>query len=200
MPTKGHTCSLKTTLFLTDVVDVESTTKIVTVEPCSICLNDYAEGEILCWSQNPKCQHCFHKECAINWLMDHEKCPLCRNNYLSLDGDDDHNDDDDDDELPVLTIPSVIQMMNDAGNDDPYTFVRGMHLVYLLSQLQSMDDHPSDSESHLQTSELPGSSHGNLFTHPSSIEHLEGDISIRIENHAEVEQQDNTQEDLDTTR
>lgn len=60
------------TLHVSDVVvdvgvdvDVENTSKIVTAEVCPICLVDYAEGEILCWSQNSQCHHYFHRgECT----------------------------------------------------------------------------------------------------------------------------------------
>ena len=45
-----------------------------TVE-CSICMNDYVEGEVL--SELP-CGHLFHQACVNRWLPIKETCPLCR--------------------------------------------------------------------------------------------------------------------------
>lgn len=148
-----HSChgGTKTTLLLADLADTESTTKLVCVEPCSICLNDYTEGDILCWSQNSKCQHAFHKDCAMEWLMQSTECPLCRNNYLSLDGDDElsTHDENENDGSPILSIPSVLRMINNVPPDDTVTFLRSMHLLYLLSQLQSITgDTPMDTTPH----------------------------------------------------
>ena len=142
---------------LADVIDTESTTKLVEVEPCSICLNDYTEGDILCWSQNSECQHAFHKDCAMEWLMQSTKCPLCRSNYLSLDGDDElspQDNVDDHDALPILTIPAVLRMINNVPADDTVTFLRSMHLLYLLSQLQATSDSPTENPPQWQGIEL----------------------------------------------
>jgi len=32
----------------------------------------------LSWSQDLKCEHIFHNECLIPWLMNHDECPYCR--------------------------------------------------------------------------------------------------------------------------
>jgi len=42
---------------------------------CSICQEDYNEGEIL--SDLP-CAHNFHKKCVTQWLTLHNSCPVCR--------------------------------------------------------------------------------------------------------------------------
>lgn len=78
----------KCMLVLTDVADAKCTSKYVCSEPCAICLTEYEEGEVMCWSQNSRCAHTFHKECAVQWLLRNEECPLCRHNYLSF-GDED---------------------------------------------------------------------------------------------------------------
>jgi hypothetical protein len=49
------------TLCLSDVVDEENTSKVLTEYVCPICLVEYAEGEVICWSQNSKCHHYFHR-------------------------------------------------------------------------------------------------------------------------------------------
>lgn len=49
---------------------------------CAICLGYYKVNEDICWSPNENCHHAFHLDCMIEWLMDNNKCPLCRENYL----------------------------------------------------------------------------------------------------------------------
>jgi len=47
-------------------------------DECSICLNSYDPGQIICLSKNPRCNHVFHQDCIEEWLKDHSDCPLCR--------------------------------------------------------------------------------------------------------------------------
>jgi hypothetical protein len=50
---------------------------------CSICLLGYEEGDGIAWSRNPGCNHAFHEECIVPWLMHKkEECPNCRSNYF----------------------------------------------------------------------------------------------------------------------
>jgi len=49
---------------------------------CPICCDDYAKGDDIAWSKNEQCCHAFHTDCIIDWLMNHDDCPMCRNNYL----------------------------------------------------------------------------------------------------------------------
>ncbi|KAL7563624.1 hypothetical protein ACA910_013364 [Epithemia clementina (nom. ined.)] len=49
---------------------------------CVICLNQYEEGEIIAWSHNKKCEHLFHHQCIMEWLLKHDECPICRNNFM----------------------------------------------------------------------------------------------------------------------
>ena len=53
---------------------------------CPICINEYAEGDEICWSQNPNCSHFFHHDCLVEWLLRHDECPCCRSNFLLLEG------------------------------------------------------------------------------------------------------------------
>lgn len=53
-------------------------------EPCAICLTEYSEGDEICWSHNAECHHVFHRECIIEWLLQHEECPCCRHDFLNV--------------------------------------------------------------------------------------------------------------------
>ncbi|TYI88083.1 hypothetical protein E1A91_D04G181700v1 [Gossypium mustelinum] len=43
---------------------------------CSVCLNEFEEGETL--RLLPKCSHAFHISCIDTWLRSHTNCPMCR--------------------------------------------------------------------------------------------------------------------------
>eukprot|EP00537_Pseudo-nitzschia_pungens_P017372 CAMPEP_0172402252 /NCGR_PEP_ID=MMETSP1061-20121228/53824_1 /TAXON_ID=37318 /ORGANISM="Pseudo-nitzschia pungens, Strain cf. pungens" /LENGTH=291 /DNA_ID=CAMNT_0013136171 /DNA_START=154 /DNA_END=1029 /DNA_ORIENTATION=- len=51
---------------------------------CSICLEDYSVGDIVVRLKSNvagdtrACNHCFHEGCILEWLKDHDECPLCR--------------------------------------------------------------------------------------------------------------------------
>lgn len=45
---------------------------------CSICLESFELGQHLSWSRRLKCQHFFHSDCLVTWLMKHDDCPFCR--------------------------------------------------------------------------------------------------------------------------
>lgn len=49
---------------------------------CDICQEEYVQGDIMAASPNPDCSHMFHQHCIVEWLMDHDVCPICRRNYL----------------------------------------------------------------------------------------------------------------------
>lgn len=49
---------------------------------CSICLEEYQVDEEVCWSKNPECFHCFHKNCLVDWLLTDKSCPNCRRSYV----------------------------------------------------------------------------------------------------------------------
>lgn len=142
-----------TSLLLADVADEESTSEYVAVEPCSICLTDYAEGDVLCWSQNSRCKHCFHKECAIEWLLKHEECPLCRHNYLSLDGDDELSGE-------GAGLPSAAREGDTPSEAQP--ILRGMNLLFLLSRLQLLSDERPNTTIRLEDVELTNGRRGTL--------------------------------------
>lgn len=45
---------------------------------CSICLDQYLVGDTICWAKTNECNHIFHQDCIVQWLQDHDECPLCR--------------------------------------------------------------------------------------------------------------------------
>ena len=47
---------------------------------CCICLETFTEKDII---YKLKCNHSFHKECIIVWLLQDLSCPLCRTNPSS---------------------------------------------------------------------------------------------------------------------
>jgi hypothetical protein len=54
------------------------------LEPCAICLEDYKQGDEVCWSNNRHCDHVFHRECIVEWLCRQDGCPVCRQDFLPL--------------------------------------------------------------------------------------------------------------------
>ena len=61
---------------------------------CPICLAEFEGEEDICKSKNEECQHIFHLECMVEWLMKHDECLLCRCDYLKKPGNDDDGADD----------------------------------------------------------------------------------------------------------
>ena len=63
---------------------------------CAICLCDYAKGDIAVFSSNTLCQHAFHRDCIVEWLVKMQEgtpCPCCRQTFVDLkNGDDDGED------------------------------------------------------------------------------------------------------------
>lgn len=57
--------------------DTKATPKV-----CAICLESFSVGDDLCLSYNKECDHVFHKDCIIKWLINHEDCPNCRSTFI----------------------------------------------------------------------------------------------------------------------
>ncbi|KAF9619981.1 hypothetical protein IFM89_010597 [Coptis chinensis] len=47
---------------------------------CSICLQDFNEGDIA--RRLPNCRHFFHLHCIDGWLVIQGSCPICRENVI----------------------------------------------------------------------------------------------------------------------
>jgi hypothetical protein len=63
---------------------VASSTRTLSKTECSICLDTYKTGETICWAKTDECDHIFHQECIQEWMKDHNDCPLCRTNLVSI--------------------------------------------------------------------------------------------------------------------
>lgn len=75
---------------------------------CSICYEEYKIGDDISWSPNDDCPHVYHLSCILEWLLDHDHCPMCRAKYINVDDDAIMK------EFPISTIPTHVIM----GNDD----------------------------------------------------------------------------------
>jgi hypothetical protein len=66
--------------------DCESLTGEEEMAGCAICLSHFKSQQLVCESNNILCQHVFHKECMVDWLMklhdDCPTCPMCREIYI----------------------------------------------------------------------------------------------------------------------
>lgn len=121
-------------------------------EQCAICLVEYEAGDEISWSHNKSCNHAFHRECIIDWLISHDECPCCRHNYLSL------CDDDDEDGNVVVegggggggsSVAAAVAaeegrnrvrplpVVRDQGDQ----LVRGLHLLYEFSRVPGFPSH-----------------------------------------------------------
>jgi len=65
---------------------------------CSICMEEYKKGDMVCWSRKLACYHAFHTDCLEPWLMHHDICPNCRSNILPFQGNEN---------LPSIPISDV---------------------------------------------------------------------------------------------
>ena len=52
---------------------------------CDICQEEYKKGDVMAASRNPACTHLYHQHCIVEWLVNHDECPVCRRNYLGRD-------------------------------------------------------------------------------------------------------------------
>jgi len=50
-------------------------------EMCSICIEEFHEGEEL--KMMPECKHTFHHNCIKRWVQNHNNCPYCRRTILT---------------------------------------------------------------------------------------------------------------------
>ena len=54
---------------------------------CPICCEDYQKGDDIAWSKNEKCHHAYHVDCLLEWLAQHNDCPMCRESYFCFDNE-----------------------------------------------------------------------------------------------------------------
>ena len=54
---------------------------------CAICLSSYEIGDKVVWSSNERCNHAFHEDCVVEWLIKMQEgtpCPCCRQEFTNL--------------------------------------------------------------------------------------------------------------------
>ena len=51
---------------------------------CVICLDQFKVDDLVSWSANGKCDHIYHEDCILNWLLKRSDCPYCRCEYITL--------------------------------------------------------------------------------------------------------------------
>lgn len=94
------------------------------------------------------------------WLMSHEECPLCHNNFLSLDGNEGDERGETEDvrkRRSSLTRSPTSRSQNEYAQEDISSLFRGVHLLYMLNQLHAVRDRQMTATIHLESMELPGS-------------------------------------------
>ena len=62
--------------------DVQSPNHEKVASECCICLDGYKSNDTVCWAKRDECDHIFHKQCAEEWLQNHDLCPLCRSKII----------------------------------------------------------------------------------------------------------------------
>jgi hypothetical protein len=67
---------------------------------------EYQDGDEISWSQNIGCDHAFHRDCIIEWLLICYECPCYRRKYPRLLSEDESRFTNDDvmDEMPPPVV------------------------------------------------------------------------------------------------
>jgi hypothetical protein len=76
-----------------DTVSLETTVYTTCCTCCSICIDEFEDGEPI--RLLPRCKHAFHTECIMPWLTERQGCcPLCKASVLEPEGGEDETSDD----------------------------------------------------------------------------------------------------------
>jgi uncharacterized protein YnzC (UPF0291/DUF896 family) len=90
-------CTIKLNKAVSIAVEIPETGMNLNLErrrvpnECAICLEEYSVGSKLVWSSNPQCQHAFHSDCLMNWLLFERGspiCPCCRQKFVDFNEND----------------------------------------------------------------------------------------------------------------
>merc|ERR1712008_86959 len=85
---------------------------------CSVCLEVFEAGDKLSWSRTLRCEHVFHHECLMPWLMAHDECPYCRTKIIN-----DCCDTDTTEESIEATIYSIFPSVDNGDSNDEESHV-----------------------------------------------------------------------------
>mmetsp|Transcript_8997 Transcript_8997/g.11049 ORF Transcript_8997/g.11049 Transcript_8997/m.11049 type:complete len:332 (-) Transcript_8997:305-1300(-) len=90
---------------------------------CSICCCQFNEGDDIIMSRNESCNHVFHKNCILAWLMHHSNCPYCRQDYFDCSYNDcnitvDSNEEEEEEEENADNGSSTARRRNEQGGLD----------------------------------------------------------------------------------
>lgn len=157
---------------------------------CAICLNEYKDGEAVCWSHNANCNHVFHRECIIKWLLHHDECPCCRHSFLSLEDVDEENPPSPLRFDSLRPPPPVADEDSSSDGSHTATFLNGMRL---FEQIQA-----SRSESFQLDVELPPlRTCIPVAQHSQRLEMVE-EVSVENSEAIEIKETDSTQTETET--
>jgi hypothetical protein len=168
------------------------------LEPCTICLEDYKEGDNVCWSHNRQCNHVFHQECIVEWLLRHDGCPVCRQDYLALEDLDHEGTQAEQPEyversfpenIPTDEVPPSTEETEDRSADEVprVSWIRSIFRRQRIVEPRHQDEleQPEVHLPHFQRW-LPSNHEESLvaFQDSESGREGEGDLSERNESHA----------------
>jgi hypothetical protein len=100
---------------------------------CAICWMEYQDDEDICYSQNAECGHVFHRDCIQEWLIQHDECPCCRNNYLLTQQDSDSNENTD--------VVPPISRESEGTTQQPPNALSLLDFVLLMQQMYYNSHH-----------------------------------------------------------
>lgn len=115
------------------LIEIPLDADMVGVE-CDICQEEYEQGDVLAASPNPDCCHLYHQHCIKAWLHENDLCPICRRNYLGLDGP----------EKKLLTVPlGVDEIEEETPNAQNSEVTRSGNVQDATSEMH--DDHHQEN-------------------------------------------------------
>jgi len=137
---------------------------------CTICLEDYVEGEKL---RMLPCQHTFHSECIVPWLTDRSPtCPLCKTLLEAVREEDHRSEEGEDDEDMVSSVNGVASEHDEETiNGDNFTPVTSSWRSWFMSWREGGVEGEGDNNQDLN--EQNQSLHQNESTESQSEDDVE---------------------------
>eukprot|EP00877_Chromochloris_zofingiensis_P007338 jgi/Chrzof1/2858/Cz12g01140.t1 len=168
-------------------------------EACTVCHEEFVTGgQVL----ELPCQHCFHEDCILPWLQEHNTCPVCRHKLEQA-------------EPTTIAEPQQHSPGNDSINPNQYggSLFTSLHMPTL--QQQHMQDHlqqqqtgasmPATANALPDVTAAAATARANvsrvatsltdartrLDRVQQSIMHLQGQLSERSQQHTHISQEIN---------